>query len=522
MKHTLALTILPVLVALASCSGNDNTWGGGGDDSGTTPGDDSGTTPVDDSGAPLPGKDGSTPPPPANAPLATGLSVTGLVVDQAVEVNVVKNGAMATKNAPVVAGRPGVVRVFVTPTATFSHALTGVLTLHTAGQDHTFNASLTPASASTDASYWSTFNFNVDAASFGTDTTFLVQIKDPTGTGTGDSSAQFPNSGTPASLGVQTSGTVKIYVFPIHFTSGGGTPATGASDINAYQALVQSMYPASSVQLTVQPTMSYSGAIPTANGSNWSSLLNAMTQKRAGDSSPDVYYYGAFAPSSSFQTFCGGGCVAGLSNVPSSPSDYSQKASIGLVYGGDSQSQQATGQTMAHEVGHGHGREHSPTNYNVQGCSQPSGVDPSYPYANGAIGVWGYDTAGAGPVDPTKYYDIMGYCENDWISDYTYKALFNWIAADNGADMIVSKTPVTYRMITVEPDGSLTMGDAFPVYGPVSGQPRTVSFDDNGTMRRATGWFTPYDHVQGGTILVEEPPHFDAIRVDTRLVKLAR
>ena len=507
MKHSLALFVLPALLALA-CSGNPSTWGG--DDDSSTPTDDSGT-PTDDATAP--GQDAS-PPPPTNAPLATGLSVTGITVNQAVEVNVVKNGAATTKNAPIVAGRAGVMRVFVTPGSGWSaHAITGVLTFRTAGQDHTFTASLTPSSASTDSSFSSTFNFKFDATSIGTDTTFLVQLKDPKGSGPGDSSAQYPTSGTATSLGVQASGTVKIKIIPIHFTSGGGTPATGSLDVFAYQSIVMSLYPATSVDITVASTMSYSGSIPDAydNNQGWDYLLSAIQQKRAADPTPDVYYYGAFAPTSSFASYCGNGCIAGLSGIPSSPSNYSQKASIGLVYGGDAQDQQATGQTMAHEVGHGHGREHSPTNYNVQGCSQPSGIDPGYPYTNGAIGVWGYDISGGGPVDPTKYYDIMGYCAYDWISDYTYKALFNWVAADNGADMMVSSTPVTYRQIFVHADGSLEVGSAFPVYGPVSGTPHQVTYVDNGIKRTVTGWYTPYDHVAGGTILAPEPAHFTSV-----------
>ena len=508
MKHTLALVLVPLL-AFAGCSGNATSWN---TDDGGNPGDDGGN-PGDDGGNP--GDDSGPNPPPTNAPLATGLSVTGIAVDQAVEVTVVKNGAAVTKNAPIVAGRRGIVRVFVTPGGGWSpHAITGVLTLHTAGQDHVFTANLSPSAASSDATFSSTFNFIVDAASFGDDTTYLVQLKDPNGPSPGDQTAQYPNSGTPASLGVETSGDVHIVVYPITFSSGGGTPATGSVDISAYQKEVLNLYPAASVTITVQSTITYTGAIPTANGSNWSSLLNWFTTNyRAKDANHADYYYGAFAPTSSFASFCSQGCVAGLSSIPSSPSNYTVKASIGLVYGGDTQDQQATGQTMAHEVGHGHGRAHAPTSYNVQGCSQPSGIDPGYPYSNGAIGVWGYDLYNAKPIDPSQYYDIMGYCAYDWISDYTYKALFSWIQTDNGADMSVSSTLARYRMIVVNGDGTLTLGDAFDAYGPISGDAHTVTYELNGQTRTATGYYFPYDHIPGGYVLVPEPAGFTSIGV---------
>jgi len=104
---------------------------------------------------------------------------------------------------------------------------------------------------------------------------------------------------------------------------------------------------------------------------------------------------------------------------------------------------------------------------------------------------------------------MMGYCESDWISDYTFNALYKWIATDNGFDMVAG-TPVTYRQIFVKADGTLTMGYAFPVYGPMDGQQHTVTFDDG---HSATGYFFPYDHIGGGYIMVPEPSHFGSLKV---------
>jgi hypothetical protein len=512
VKNYSILALLPLFAACASPNFGDDTTDTG------TPGDDGGTG--DDGTAPDPD---SGNPPPTNAPLADGISVTGITVNQGVEINVVKNGAAVAMNAPIVAGRSGLVRIFVNPTSAFTHPLTAELTLTTGGTPKTFTAGLTPAAASSDANMASTFNFNnVDAASFATDTTFVVKIKDPQGTGSGSNTAQYPTSGTATALGVKNAGTVKINIYPIKFSSGGGTPATGAVDVSAYQKIVMGLYPAANVTLTVQSTLTYTGAIPDAydQAGAWEYLLSYLQKKRAADPTPDVYYYGAFAPSSSFASFCGSGCIAGLSGIPSGPTNYSQKASIGLAYGGDSFDQQATGQTMAHEVGHGHGREHSPTSQSVQYCSTPSGIDPSYPYSQGGIGVWGWDIINLKAKDPTQYFDVMGYCENDWISDYTYKALYSWVAADNGFDMMIG-APVTYRQIFVKANGTLEVGEAFPVYGPMSGEEHTVTFDDGHT---ATGFYFPYDHIGGGYVLVPEPAHFTSLKVQgfTKLANIAR
>jgi hypothetical protein len=58
-------------------------------------------------------------------------------------------------------------------------------------------------------------------------------------------------------------------------------------------------------------------------------------------------------------------------------------------------------------------------------CGNPSGPDPNYPYANGIIGVYGLDIATLA-LKPPGYTDIMGYCNNEWISDYTYEAVLAW------------------------------------------------------------------------------------------------
>jgi hypothetical protein len=54
----------------------------------------------------------------------------------------------------------------------------------------------------------------------------------------------------------------------------------------------------------------------------------------------------------------------------------------------------------------------------------------------------------------------------------------------------------------VKANGALEVGDAFPVYGPMSGEQHTVTFDDGHT---ATGFYFPYDHIGGGYVLVPEP-----------------
>lgn len=71
------------------------------------------------------------------------------------------------------------------------------------------------------------------------------------------------------------------------------------------------------------------------------------------------------------------------------------------------------GTTVAHELGHNLNLGHTP-------CGDPAWQDPAFPYADGAIGAWGWDARGGGRLVPPDRPDLMGYCDAPWISDYQF------------------------------------------------------------------------------------------------------
>jgi len=108
------------------------------------------------------------------------------------------------------------------------------------------------------------------------------------------------------------------------------------------------------------------------------------------------------------------------------------KAAVGWT--GWNSAHDGASETHAHEVGHNHGRQHAP------GCSAAN-PDPNYPYTDGngqsPIGNagapnYGFDVYGSQTIYPyTDYYDIMGYCDPVWISDYTYEAILTYAQQNN-------------------------------------------------------------------------------------------
>ena len=124
---------------------------------------------------------------------------------------------------------------------------------------------------------------------------------------------------------------------------------------------------------------------------------------------------------------------------------------------------------LAHEEGHNFGRQHSP-------CGGVANPDPNYPYAGGLIGVPGWDAfAASGNLKTSAdHHDVMTYCSNLWVSDYTYKGVLSFrltspLGVVVSADAQAKATPkegllVWGRLV----DGKMILEPAFRV--PLTGE----------------------------------------------------
>jgi hypothetical protein len=308
---------------------------------------------------------------------------------------------------PLVKDRDGFLRVFVTatqsnlaaPSVRVRFAVAGVPTKDTTLGANGLSVPLSPNEGSLSASW----NMPVPGALIQPNLTILAEV-DPTNTvaETNESDNRFPSTGTPLALDVRPTTTFAVRFVPILQTVNGLQGDVSSANKASYLAAAMRMHPLVAYDADMRAPLSTDApAVDASSSTAWTQILNELKAKRAAD--PDGssrYYYGVVKP-----TYSSG--IAGIGFV-------GWPVAIGWDKAG-------ADQVAAHEWGHNWGRQHAP-------CGSAGNPDLNYPYANGAIGVYGFDVA-AQSIKPPNYSDLMGYCNNEWISDYTYTAVMDYRGA---------------------------------------------------------------------------------------------
>jgi len=450
--------------------------------------------------------------------LATGIDITAISLNQSVQVMLME-GEAAPNNLPLVQGRPGLLRLHLTPQDGWdARPIVGTLSWDPATDDLAaleLTDTITPSGPSTDGDINSTLNFQVPSEYVSNGAGWRVELREVDGgSGGGDADrAQWPREGDYEQFLAYDPGTVRIRIVPIAYNADGSgrLPDTSDGQLQILSDWIYRIYPTDNVELTVGDPWELNAAIQ-PNGSGWGDLLYEMTDLRQERDIPsDTYIYGMFRPTDNAGQFCGGGCVAGLSWRADNPNDPWARASIGLGFSGEG----AAG-TMIHEIGHAHGRSHA-------NC-QVSNPDPNYPHPDGQLGVWGWDPITNQLMDPVANRDMMGYCSPRWVSDYTWDALLERVDWVNGsADWVATQPELPWRVIGVGIDGTRSVRGSIPIAGTPSGDLVHVDWLDASGSVVATvqGRFRGFADADGGTLLVPDAPaNVLALRVDGEILTL--
>ncbi len=210
----------------------------------------------------------------------------------------------------------------------------------------------------------------------------------------------FPVSGSPQAMDVRTTSEFEVTFVPVKQSVNDLVGDVSAGNVSDFMDVTMRMLPIAQADVDIHAeyvTNAPELESDNANGA-WGTILSEINSLRVLEGS-SRYYYGVV------KTSYGSG-VAGMGYL-------GWPAAIGWDH------LPSGSGVAAHEWGHNWDLRHSP------GCGAGN-PDPLYPYADGKIGVWGFDVNPEALKSPSTRYDFMTYCNPDWISDYTYKKVLEY------------------------------------------------------------------------------------------------
>lgn len=364
----------------------------------------------------------------AEAPLASQCVLRKIALYQAAEVPLMADGApVADQQTPIIAGRPGMVRLYVDDRIAYRRDGNGDpllvdADLHLMSDEDREIAVVSAKNQRVGASHGdhlqTTIGLRFDGNALTVASRFYVVLRYPGVTGD-IGSVRYPETGT-ASLGVRPErARLRVRLVPFMYGCDGTdrVPDTSVEELTRLKTALFDLFPVESVTITVREPLPWPSSVR-ADGEGWAEALDAVMALRNADTlAPTVYDVGVIAPADSRAAFCNDRCVAGLhaSSFVTRRDPVRGRAAIVLGY------PDGWVADIAHELGHAMGREHAP-------CGNPDHLDPHYPYAAGRIGRYGYQLSTGRLVGPDCA-DFMGYCGRvAWVSDYTYAGIFERLA----------------------------------------------------------------------------------------------
>jgi hypothetical protein len=215
----------------------------------------------------------------------------------------------------------------------------------------------------------------------------------------------FPASGTPLAMDVRGTEPFSVRFVPVITKADSRRGDVTLTNRDDYVETAMRIHPLAAFDSDVRSayTTSSSEALQSNNANGaWNDIVGEILARRSAESS-SRYYYGVVNPA-----YSSGVAGVGYIGAPAAIG-WDKPASRGAV--------------AAHEWGHNWRREHAP-------CGSAGNPDVSYPYAAGEIGVIGYDLVN-GELKLPDAHDLMGYCDNEWISDYTYKGVMDYRGSES-------------------------------------------------------------------------------------------
>lgn len=212
---------------------------------------------------------------------------------------------------------------------------------------------------------------------------------------------------------------LRLRITNVRYQVGGTTYLAANSHLDRLESWLRRAYPISSLSVS-RATFTYpSSGLPNVDTLNsWLAFIKLLRRIFTGEDGRTVYY-GMVDDGGGFMRGKAAGIpgtvASGPTGTPSGSFAWDTDGSYGDWYGG-------------HEIGHTRNR------YHAEFCGATGGA--TYPYPNGRISpaltgntaIYGFDIGNRTIYDP-NWKDVMTYCQNQWVSDFTYEGIRSYLAS---------------------------------------------------------------------------------------------
>ncbi len=437
MRHMRGLSLSPDTLVVLACAATLAGVSACGDDLTSTDG-------LDEIGESEGGTetetDNPTPPPPELGGPAMGISITDVEINQGTAVLAARAGEWlgSDRNTYLVRNRDTVIRfqyVIDDPGAWIERDLTAFLHITPPGGGEALVRHVTRfvSEDSVPRVFTSSFYFSVLAEEAVPGTAMWIELRESDKSI--DVSTLAPGLHSippePEQIGFETTALeMKIMIVPVLYEH--YDPPTlvemDASDLTLFRDEMLQQNPVQTVQIEFRDEP----LVRSQQLSSLGQLLGPTRELKIADGAADNVYYHALIDVRG----SGVSDVAGIAWLTSaSKSEGSSRVAATVfnrpVSAGDPDEGEEpeifppsqSARTWVHEVGHNQGFSHV-------ACpgGGAAGPDPSYPYDDGKIGVFGFGIRNFHLYTPGAAHDYMSYCGNSWVSDWTWDKAYNRIS----------------------------------------------------------------------------------------------
>ena len=213
----------------------------------------------------------------------------------------------------------------------------------------------------------------------------------------------------------KTTPALRLRLLNVQYTANSNTYLAATSHLNALESWLRRAYPINSLQVTRQTFVYPTSGLPNVDTlHSWLALTKLLRIIFSGEDGRTVYY-GVVDDGGGFMRGKAAGIPGTIAAGPSGSGNWGWDfdGSYNDWYGG-------------HEIGHTRGR------YHAEYCGAGGGVP--YPYTSGRISpalsgntaIYGFDITTRAIYGP-NWKDVMTYCDNQWVSDYTYEGIRSYL-----------------------------------------------------------------------------------------------